>query len=144
MPLKHIIMNLITLGWWGIKEIRKIRDNEIQNAREVAATAEGIVQQYSLKPPRMIHIQSYNTMDPEYQRRISEISKDSAFRYFLFNVQQDIFELLNSATADKSAEIMGMSKGIKYLIQGLNTTEQAYSSPKKAEPNNREGDQVYV
>jgi hypothetical protein len=144
MPLKSLIMNLLTLGWWGLKELKRVRDAEIENAKAVTSKAEEIAQHYNLKPPRMVHIQSFDTIDPEYQRKIVEISKDPAFRFFLFNVQQDIFELLNNATADKASEIMGMSKGIKYLIQGLNTTIQAYTTKKEPAPNNIDGEQLYV
>lgn len=136
MPLKTLILNILTFGYYALK---KAYEDKINRVKQVTQEAEDFHNSLKQLPAKMIMIQPYNADNVEYQRKILEISQDPALRYFLYNIQQDIFEMLNHATDEKAVEIMGMSKGIKYLLKAIEANNLNYeenSKPKATGENN--------
>jgi len=144
MPLRTLILNILTFGYYGLKELSKLRNAELEKAREIADSATELHIKMQKTPARMVHIQAYDPNSEEYLRKITEFAKDPAVVFFMFNIQQDIYGMLNQATDDKAVEIMGMSKGFKYLLQGLDSAVREYKEISTAKKPVNESDGVYV
>jgi hypothetical protein len=144
VPLKTLLLNLLTFGYYGLKELAKLRNEEIAKAKEITNSASEIKNKLERTIPRPVPIQIFNTESDEYLRRIYEVAKDPAVRFFLYNIQQDVYDMLNNATDEKATEIMGMSKGIKYLLQGIETTRKQYEDASRKTPEIRTEDAIYV
>lgn len=143
MKLKEVLLNLITLGWHSyvrLKEFEKKESAQVSSVAETPIASSDYVEELkaAIKKtqlvqaecekslPRMTVIAPYSYTDPVFLQAISEIADSRAFKYFLFSCQQDIFEMLHKAPADKSTEIMGMAKGFRFLMTTLNNVENAY------------------
>lgn len=144
MPLKTIIMNIITLGYYGLQEFSKMRKEEVEKAKALTEKAQKLSDHFERVAPRMVPLQIYDTNSTEYLRRISEFANDPAVKFFLYNIQQDVYEMLNTATDEKAVEIMGMSKGIKYLLRGVESTRMQYNDMMTPKQPETAGEQVYV
>lgn len=144
MPLKTIIMNILTFGIYGLKKLSELKAEELKTARSLTERASALTELAEKSPPRMVSIQAFKTTDYEYLRKIAEISDIPEFRFFCFNVQRDIFELMNSATDEKAVEIMGMSKGFKYFLKILESSRAEYKELTVKKPEIETEDSVYV
>ena len=137
MSLKHFIVNAITFGSYYRKMYKQMhgqvhKDTEL--VQDMVNRAKRAKKNYENRTPRAITIQSYDFTDNQPLNYMHETAKHPIFKYFLHSVTLDVYEMLNNATDDKAVEIMGMSKGIKYLTDRLNGLAVEYEEMQNAIP----------
>lgn len=135
MSLKAIIMNIITFGAYYRKMYKEMHSqvhNDTAVVQDMIGRAKRAKERYETRTPRAITIQSYDFADSQPLNYIHETAKHPIFKYFLHSVTLDVYEMLNNATDDKAIEIMGMSKGIKYLTDRLNGLAVEYEDMQNA------------
>jgi len=114
--------------------LEKELEQEIKKANEARKT-------YESKPAKMIPIEYFNTIEPDYLRGVSEAYNSKSFRHFIYNVQQDIFGLLGQAGPDTALETLGMVKGMNFFIDRFHGAEKSYRD--SMEPSNDGGEVEY-
>jgi hypothetical protein len=116
---KTILLNALTFGWHQLTVLRKEKEKELAQARDTLRRAQETHKTVMKAPPIMIPISNLVTSDTEYVNAIAEIRKNKAFQHLVFNVRQDMVDLIVAQKADSAVEIMGMLKGMDYFLVKL-------------------------
>ena len=117
--LKKILLNIITFGWHQLVLLRKEKEAELAQASATLRRAQETHQAVLKAPPRMIPISDMVTSDTEYVNAIAGIRQNKAFQHLVFNIRQDMVDLIVAQKADTAVEIMGMLKGMDYFLVKL-------------------------
>lgn len=95
-----------------LKEVKAQKDTELELANEIQKKSEQLTEKY-------ITLDQYDQEDSEYLAGIREIALDSRFRFFIFDIEQEVLKLFKEAPTDKALEIQGLIRGIEYVKKEL-------------------------
>lgn len=119
-------------------------DEEIKNQADLRGMineTKKAKKEYDSKAPRLVSVDYYDFNDLEYLRGVSDVYNSKYFRFFMYNLQQDIMDGLASSDTDKAIELQGTAKGLAFLNRMLSTNEEslrAVIAPEKSQ------DDLYV
>lgn len=129
MRVRDFLFEVITFGGYSrrvLARLSKTIADDAKGASKAVKSAARAKVAYEAKPPQMVVIVPPESNDPAYPRALKELVNDAHYKWLMYSVEQDIFQMLNNATDDKAVEIMGMAKGFQYLRSATYTIIERY------------------